>query len=48
MEAIATPIRNAMDYQHVTTPELRSLAVKAHTVILKAIADQDEEPLSSG
>jgi GntR family transcriptional repressor for pyruvate dehydrogenase complex len=43
MEAIATPIRNAMDYQHVTTPELRSLAVKAHTVILKAIADQDEE-----
>ena len=34
---------NAMDYQHVTTPELRSVAVKAHTVILKAIVEQDEE-----
>jgi DNA-binding FadR family transcriptional regulator len=43
MEAISAPIRNAMDYQHVTTPELRSAAVKAHTVILKAIIEQDEE-----
>jgi DNA-binding FadR family transcriptional regulator len=43
MEAIAAPIRDAMDYQHVTTSELRRAAVKAHTVILKAIEDQDEE-----
>ena len=41
MEAISTPIRDAMDYQHVTTPDLRQGAVKAHTVILKAIADQN-------
>ncbi|NGN42989.1 FadR family transcriptional regulator [Mesorhizobium sp. CGMCC 1.15528] len=42
MEAITMPIRDAMDYQHVTTPEMRSHAVRAHTVILKAIRDQDE------
>jgi DNA-binding FadR family transcriptional regulator len=41
MEAIATPIRDAQDYRHVTTPDLRAAAVKAHTVILKAIADRD-------
>ena len=41
MEAIATPIRDAQEYQHVTTAELRAAAVKAHTVILKAIAEQD-------
>ena len=43
MEAISAPIRDAMDYQHVTTPELRALAVKAHTAILKAIKDQDAD-----
>lgn len=43
MEAISTPIRDAMDYQHVTTPELRAGAIKAHTVILRAIREQDEE-----
>jgi GntR family transcriptional repressor for pyruvate dehydrogenase complex len=43
MEAITTPIRDAMDYQHVTTPEMRAGAVKAHTVILQAIHDQDEQ-----
>jgi DNA-binding FadR family transcriptional regulator len=43
MEAISMPIRDAMDYQHVTTPELRVIAVKAHTVILKAIREQDED-----
>jgi DNA-binding FadR family transcriptional regulator len=43
MEAISRPIREAMDYQHVTTPELRQVAVKAHTVILRAIEQQDEE-----
>lgn len=41
MEAVSMPIRDAMDYRHVTTPELRVGAVKAHTVILKAIAEQD-------
>jgi DNA-binding FadR family transcriptional regulator len=41
MEAVSMPIRDAMDYRHVTTPELRQGAVRAHTVILKAIADQD-------
>lgn len=43
MEAVSMPIRDAMDYQHVTTPELRAGAVKAHTVILKAIREQDED-----
>ena len=43
MEAIAMPIRDASDYQHVTTGELRNGAVRAHSVILKAIADGDEE-----
>jgi GntR family transcriptional repressor for pyruvate dehydrogenase complex len=43
MEAIAMPVRDAMDYQHVTTPELRQLAVRAHTGILQAITQQDEE-----
>ena len=41
MEAISTPIRDAQDYRRVTTPDLRAAAVKAHAVILKAIADQD-------
>lgn len=43
MEAITMPVRDAMDYQHVTTPEMRSNAVRAHTVILQAIRDQDEQ-----
>lgn len=43
MEAIAAPIRDAQEYQHVTTPELRSLAVRAHTVILDAIREQDPD-----
>lgn len=43
MEAISRPISDAMDYQHVTTPELRAIAVKAHTVILQAIASRDED-----
>jgi GntR family transcriptional repressor for pyruvate dehydrogenase complex len=43
MEAVAAPIRDAMDYQHVTTMDLRQGAVKAHTVILKAIADRDDD-----
>jgi DNA-binding FadR family transcriptional regulator len=41
MEAISTSMRDAMDYQHVTTPELRDIAVKAHTVILKAIRERN-------
>jgi DNA-binding FadR family transcriptional regulator len=43
MEAVARPVRDAMDYQHVTTPELRLVAVRAHTKILDAIKEQDEE-----
>jgi DNA-binding FadR family transcriptional regulator len=43
MEAISAAIRDAMDYQHVTTPELRAIVVKAHTAILKAIREQDED-----
>lgn len=43
IEAIAMPIRDAQDYQHVTTPELRSAAVKAHAAILKAIREKDED-----
>lgn len=43
MEAITMPIRDAMDYQHVTTPEMRIKAVRAHTVILEAIRNHDEE-----
>ncbi|GHF67271.1 FadR/GntR family transcriptional regulator [Seohaeicola zhoushanensis] len=41
MEAISKPIRDAMDYQHVTTPELRRTAIAAHTKILEAIRSQD-------
>ncbi|MFT6773298.1 MAG: GntR family transcriptional repressor for pyruvate dehydrogenase complex [Paracoccaceae bacterium] len=43
MEAVAMPIRDAMDYRHVTTPDLRSMAVRAHSVILDAIRNRDEE-----
>ena len=46
MEAISAPIRDAMNYQHVTTPEIRALAVKAHTAIVKAIREQDAEAAS--
>ncbi|SMH30784.1 FadR/GntR family transcriptional regulator [Mesorhizobium australicum] len=41
MEAIAMPIKDAQDYQHVTTPELRRTAVAAHTKILDAIRRRD-------
>ncbi len=43
MEAVSSPIRDAMDYQHVTTSDLRAGAVKAHTAVLKAIVEQDAE-----
>lgn len=43
MEAITMPIRDAMDYKHVTTPDMRAGAVRAHTVILQAIRNQDED-----
>lgn len=42
IEAISMPIRDAMDYQQATTPELRDEAVKAHRAILEAIRKQDE------
>lgn len=41
MEAISRPIRDAMDYLHVTTPELRALSVAAHSKIMEAIRAQD-------
>ena len=41
MEAISTPILDAARDRHVTTPEIRQTAVKAHTVIMRAIRDQD-------
>lgn len=43
IEAISMPIRDAMDYQQATTPELRAEAVKAHRAILEAIRLQDEK-----
>ena len=43
VEAITTPIREAMDYQEVTTAEIRISAVKAHTSIMRAIEDKDGE-----
>ncbi|MDF2235686.1 FCD domain-containing protein [Albimonas sp. CAU 1670] len=43
MEAVAAPIRDAQEYRHVTTPELRRGAVRAHSVILEAIAAGDGE-----
>ena len=43
MEAISMPIRDAMNYNHVTTPELRQGAIKAHAAILDAIEKGDGE-----
>lgn len=43
MEAVSRPIRDAMDYQHVTTPDLRQFAVAAHTKIMEALRAQDSE-----
>ncbi|WP_232419292.1 FCD domain-containing protein [Paracoccus sp. N5] len=43
MEAISTPVREAMDYQHVTTAELRRVVVKAHASILDAIRNRAED-----
>ena len=43
MEAVSKPIRDAMDYQHVTTPELRRSAIAAHTKIMEAIRARDSQ-----
>ncbi len=43
MEAVSRPIRDAMDYQHVTTIDLRHTAVAAHTKIMEALRAQDSE-----
>ncbi|WP_339948079.1 FadR/GntR family transcriptional regulator [uncultured Albimonas sp.] len=43
MEAVTAPIRDAQEYRHVTTPDLRRGAVRAHSVILEAIAARDGE-----
>jgi DNA-binding FadR family transcriptional regulator len=42
MEAISSPIRDAMDYRHVTTPDLRHTAIAAHARIIDAIRKKDE------
>lgn len=42
MEAVAEPVRDAMDYANVTTPERRAVAIQAHARILEAIREQDE------
>lgn len=41
MEAISTPIVDAAQDRHVTTPEIRRAAVKVHGAIMQAIRDQD-------
>lgn len=41
MEAVAQPVRDAMDYANVTTPERRAVAIRAHGTILEAIREQD-------
>ncbi|GGY93289.1 FadR/GntR family transcriptional regulator [Novosphingobium colocasiae] len=41
IEAITMPIREAMDYRDVTTPEIRASAIKSHTKIMEAIRTQD-------
>lgn len=43
MEAISRPIRDAMDFRDVTTPEMRVVAIRAHTGILAAIREKDED-----
>ncbi len=43
MEAVSRPVRDAMDYQHVTTMDLRHSAVAAHTKIMEALRSQDCE-----
>jgi GntR family transcriptional regulator, transcriptional repressor for pyruvate dehydrogenase complex len=43
IEAISNPIRDAMDYHHVTTPELRKTAIAAHSKILDAIRARDSK-----
>lgn len=48
MEAISTPILDAARDRHVTTPEIRLAAVKAHTAIMRAIRDQDTKGAFAG
>lgn len=43
MEAIAQPVRDAMDYKEVTTPDRRQGAISAHAAIMEAIREQDGE-----
>lgn len=43
MEAIAQPILEAAGYSEVTTAAIRAEAKKAHTAILEAIEDRNEE-----
>lgn len=41
MEAVSRPVRDAMDYQHVTTIDLRHSAIAAHGKIMEALRSQD-------
>ena len=48
MEAISTPILDAARDRHVTTPDIRQAAVKAHTAIMRAIREQDAKAAFAG
>jgi GntR family transcriptional regulator, transcriptional repressor for pyruvate dehydrogenase complex len=48
MEAISQPIMDAARDRHVTTPEIRRAAVKAHTAIMRAIRAQDTKAAFAG
>ena len=48
MEAISTPILNASRDRHVTTPEIRRAAAKAHEAIMRAIREQDAKAAFAG
>ena len=43
IEAVSRPVRDAMDYQDVTTIELRHSAIAAHGKIMEALRAQDSE-----
>ena len=48
MEAISTSIMDAAGYRHVTTPDIRRAAIKAHTAIMRAIREQDVKGAFTG
>ena len=48
MEAISTPILHAARDRHVTTPDIRQAAVKAHEAIMRAIRAKDATAAFAG